>query len=334
MFGRAPDAQKIMLRRFILRRSYSHDPFRNLSLEESLFSLYDPPIEERAEERAEEEIEMKRGADVLFLYVNRAAVVIGRHQNPWQECNLSYLFERDIPLLRRYSGGGTVFHDLGNLLWSFIGPKRTFSQEENLQIIMEAAADYSGLPLSDFVLSPRGDIFCQDFKISGNALAFKGGKVMHHGTLLVNSDIGLLEKSLEGLAQQFNLRFTGPAVSSRPAAVRSLSSLAPHAGLPHSATMLSGFASSVENILQHKSAAVWAEGSQNEPLQHIYEQQRSIDWRLRSSPPCRMLLHNGRSLSVQGGRVSVDDGRDDGRSWDIATSRGLKDFKNYLRTDA
>lgn len=83
---------------------------------------------------------LRGGADLplLFLYVNRLCVVLGRFQNPWIECNLPYLVENDIWMVRRQSGGGCVFHDEGNLNFSFITPDPMIDRKKHALLLQEA----------------------------------------------------------------------------------------------------------------------------------------------------------------------------------------------------
>ena len=83
---------------------------------------------------------LRGGADLplAFFYVNRPCVVLGRFQNPWLECHLPYLVEKDIWLVRRQSGGGCVFHDEGNLNYSFIYPEAMIDRRRGVELIQKA----------------------------------------------------------------------------------------------------------------------------------------------------------------------------------------------------
>ncbi|WP_041401489.1 lipoate--protein ligase family protein [Salinispira pacifica] len=244
------------------------DPYTNLSLEEELFASCN----------------WQEGEEFFLLYVNEPAVVFGKHQNPWKECNVQLLGERGIPLLRRISGGGTVYHDQGNINWSFIGPKEGFSQEENLEIIRHIAARFSDLSEADFTIGERGDIFYRELKISGNALTFKGNTALHHGTLLINSDLDSLGSSLRGWEKRFAVRLDGPAVNSNPSAVTNLSA--------HSRERL-GFpefyAAAVDYLRETGALAgeAQAPGLSESVIRRITEH-RSADWTLRRTPDFRI----------------------------------------------
>ena len=143
---------------------------------------------------------LRGGTDLpaLFFYVNRPCVVLGRFQNPWIETNLSYLTQNDIWLVRRQSGGGCVFHDFGNLNFSFIVPDSMVDKNKHAKII-QSAFQKTGIELQ---ISPRNDLWLQDYdndwkKVSGSAYKQTREASFHHGTFLVNSDLDKLEESLK-----------------------------------------------------------------------------------------------------------------------------------------
>lgn len=138
---------------------------------------------------------LRGGADlpVLFFYVNRPCVVLGRFQNPWIETNLPYLVQNDIWPVRRQSGGGTVFHDEGNLNFSFIVPDPMINRRKHAELLQEAFRE-ADIPLE---ISPRHDLWLEGRKISGSAFKQTKDGSFHHGTFLVSSDLDKLEESLK-----------------------------------------------------------------------------------------------------------------------------------------
>jgi lipoate-protein ligase A len=125
---------------------------------------------------------------ILYLWVNDPCIVIGRFQNPFAECNLEAMEKDKVQLVRRQSGGGAVYHDAGNLCFTFIGRKDESSKEENFRIVLEAlqALGIEG------ELSGRNDIVIGNKKISGNAFQTTKNTFCHHGTLLVSSDLSVM----------------------------------------------------------------------------------------------------------------------------------------------
>lgn len=130
---------------------------------------------------------------LAFFYVNRPCVVLGRFQNPWLECNLPYLVENDIWLVRRQSGGGCVYHDEGNINFSFITPEPLLDRKKHAELLQKAFAS-ADIPLT---ISPRHDLWLQGRKISGSAFKQTKDGSFHHGTFLVSSDLSKLEESLK-----------------------------------------------------------------------------------------------------------------------------------------
>lgn len=130
---------------------------------------------------------------VLFFYVNRPSVVLGRFQNPWLETNLPYLVENDIWMVRRQSGGGCVFHDEGNLNFCFIIPEGMIDKKKHAEL-MQRAFEKADIKLE---ISPRHDLWLEGKKISGSAYKQTKDASFHHGTFLVSSDLAKLEESLK-----------------------------------------------------------------------------------------------------------------------------------------
>jgi len=129
---------------------------------------------------------------LLFFYINANAVIIGRSQNPWAECDLKRMEADGVQLVRRITGGGAVYHDRGNLNFSFIMGKDRYDQKKQLELILSAVRAL-GIPCE---FSGRNDLLANGRKFSGNAFCVRGGARQHHGTLLVSADLGKLQRYL------------------------------------------------------------------------------------------------------------------------------------------
>lgn len=155
------------------------DPFINLAIEDYL-------------------VRIGNGAhtDFLFLYINEPSVVVGKNQCLYKEVNFDFLRNDKIKICRRISGGGTVFHDLGNLNFSFV---TTFSEDKvnNYkhfnQPIVEALKQIG----INAYMDTRNNILCNGKKISGNAQFTNRKSIISHGTLLVNADLETLGPCLK-----------------------------------------------------------------------------------------------------------------------------------------
>lgn len=134
----------------------------------------------------------KKGDVILYFYVNKNAVIIGRNQNAWKECSIANMDADGVQLVRRHSGGGAVFHDNGNLNFSFITDEKHYDLNRQMRVILNAV---SKLDLKA-ELSGRNDITVDGKKFSGNAFSLAKGNRSHHGTILVNADLTKLSNYL------------------------------------------------------------------------------------------------------------------------------------------
>ena len=182
----------------IIIDSPSHDAYFNIALEEYL--LYQYPTE-----------------DIFLLYINAPSIIIGKFQNTLAEINLDYVKEKDIKVVRRMSGGGAVYHDLGNLNFSFhtLLGQNDFMDFSLFTEPVVKLLNGLGVPAK---LEGRNDLLVEGKKFSGNAKLARNGKMIQHGTILFNSDMSVL-----GDALKINpLKYVDKAIKSNRARVINL----------------------------------------------------------------------------------------------------------------
>ncbi len=144
---------------------------------------------------AEEYLFSKREEEWIFLYVNRSCVVIGYNQAVINEVNLTYCISEDIAIIRRMSGGGAVYHDLGNLNYCFISDKTDNPLSAGFLRPVVEVLQTMEIPVE---IGKRKDLWLPDgHKISGTASHVSKGRELHHGTLLYDIDLEKLQRALD-----------------------------------------------------------------------------------------------------------------------------------------
>ncbi len=139
---------------------------------------------------------------ILYMWQNDNTVVIGKNQNAYKECNLAAMEERQINLARRISGGGAVFHDKGNLNFTFIAHKRNYDTKRQFEIIIAALSRFG----INAEMRGRNDLLVDGRKISGSAFCRRGDRCLHHGTILMSSDLDILTEVLNVDKQKLILK--------------------------------------------------------------------------------------------------------------------------------
>lgn len=155
-------------------QSNQTNPYHNLALEQVLMN------------------QCPQDTLIFYLWQNAHTVVIGKHQSAYSEIFMEKALEDHVKIARRSSGGGTVYHDLGNLNFTFIAQDPIFNIEAQMNLIATALQSLN-IPA---LVNGRNDIEVLGSKVSGNAFAHQGATHLHHGTLLLNVDKSALGKYL------------------------------------------------------------------------------------------------------------------------------------------
>lgn len=180
----------------LIFESQSLDVYRNLAIEEYLMDR------------------VQDNGPILYLWRSESAVVMGKNQNPWRECRLDLMEKEGVPLARRISGGGTVYHDAGNLNYCVITGREEYCESDAYQLVFQALEQF-GIRAEK---TGKSNLSVNGLKFSGNAFAFRKGRVMHHGTLLVETDLERLGRYLGSMLDGIETH----AIASVPADVMNL----------------------------------------------------------------------------------------------------------------
>ncbi|GAB1415306.1 hypothetical protein MASR2M117_07120 [Paludibacter sp.] len=185
-----------------------HDPSYNLALEEILFS------------------DMQD--EFALFYVNSPSVIIGCNQILQNEVDEDLCRVNNIPVIRRISGGGAVYHDLGNLTYSFIRNKIDKAHNLNTEFLNSVVYALKSIGV-EAVIGKRKDLWLPDgFKISGTAAHLTAKRVLYHGTLLYNTDLSILNNSLSSPNKKTDVK----GIQSVPSPVKNIKSFLEENNLP------------------------------------------------------------------------------------------------------
>lgn len=232
----------------------STDPYVNLAVEQALLEGCPPDT------------------ITMLLWQNAHTVVIGKHQNAWKECNFSALEADGGSLARRITGGGAVYHDMGNLNFSFIAPQGLYDQQRQTGVVL-ACVQALGIPA---VFSGRNDLTADGAKFSGHAYLHGQHASLHHGTLLINVDMG----KLAGYLNPDPEKIKSHAVASVRARVVNLCSFVPSLDVAQlKDAMVAAFQS------EYGSAQMLASGDLDDArIQALAQRNASFEWRVGRSP--------------------------------------------------
>ncbi len=167
--------------RFIQRTET--DPYYNLAAEEYLLKTAE--------------------TDTFMIWRNEASVIVGKHQNTLKEINLSFVEEYKLPVIRRITGGGTVYHDPGNLNFSFIFTQRKENLIDFKEFTKPVISFLQSLGLNA-AFEGKNNITVDGLKVSGNSAHLYKNKVLYHGTLLFDASLELLEQTITGQENLFH----------------------------------------------------------------------------------------------------------------------------------
>jgi lipoate-protein ligase A len=255
----------------LIVQSNSKDIYRNLAIEEYLM--------EHATELG----------PVLFLWQSDCAVVLGKNQNPWRECRLDLMREESVPLARRISGGGTVYHDAGNLNYCVIVERTGYREEQAYELI------FRSLDTFDIQVEKTGksNLCANGLKFSGNAFCFRKGRALHHGTLLLHTDLDRLNRYLGSMFDSIETH----AIRSVPAEVGNLNLTVEDV----STRLLHSF----EHFYEQDRLVHWTEMDLDQAaLSVLEEKHRSFAWQFGATP--RFTINwEGQQIEVEKGRVKT-----------------------------
>lgn len=225
------------------------NPHRNLAMEEYLFSRC-------GEDEA-----------ILYLWQNENTIVIGKNQNAWKECQISRIEEDGAVIARRISGGGAVFHDLGNLNFTFLVSKENYDLKKQLEVILKAVQKL-GIHAE---ASGRNDILVDGQKFSGNAFHEHKGRCYHHGTIMVDVKLGELNKYLNVSKKKLESK----GINSVRSRVTNLIDYNSELTIDQ---LKKALKETFEEVYGHKSRIIKEEELDQEAVQELYEKYASWDW--------------------------------------------------------
>ena len=287
---------RVLLKSIFLCQTSCLDPYENLALEQVLLE-YCP-----------------EDSCILYLWQNQNTVVIGRNQNPWRECRLELLQQEQGTLARRLSGGGAVFHDVGNLNFTFLTTASSYDLSKQMSVI-EHACRSLGIAAE---LSGRNDILAEGRKFSGNAFYQSQGKAYHHGTLLVDADFDKLQRYLSPSKAKMQAK----GVSSVQSRVINLRQLVPSLNCQ---TMGQAMADAFSQVYDLKPVVLEPARFAGEKLDSLRHKNASWDWLYGTTLPfsiaCEQRFDWGElqlQLAVQSGVIQAVKAYTDAMDWQIA----------------
>lgn len=241
---------------------------------------------------------LESNAVILYFYINCNAVIIGRNQNPWSECNLEALERDGVQLVRRITGGGAVYHDLGNLNFSFITSEEHYDELAQNKIII-SALEKIGVHAEK---NGRNDITICGKKFSGNAFGVKDGNRQRHGTLLVSSKLDKMGDYLNVPTQKLKAK----GISSVRSRVCNLSEFVPELTVMSLAQLIKNAYGDYYNVLPEEYIF---SPEANEKIDELYKKHSSFEWIMGEAPHFDYSFEERFSFGMAQFCVSVRNGR-------------------------
>ncbi len=258
----------------LIVESQSLNVYRNLAIEEYLMD------------------QVLDHGPVLFLWRSDCAVVMGKNQNPWRECRLDLMRAEGIPLARRISGGGTVYHDTGNLNYCVIVDRTQYREAQAYEMVL-SALEACGIYAEK---TGKSNLSVNGLKFSGNAFSFRKGRALHHGTLLLNTDLERLNRYLGSTIDGIETH----AISSVPAKVENLNL--------ETRDVSGALSESFQSLYDGGHVSMWTESELDEGLLLPFlDRQASTDWTLGATPKF-VVKKNGMQMEVAKGIVVQAEG--------------------------
>lgn len=242
------------------------DPWWNLAVEEFLLTRVKP------------------GQSILYLWQNQNTVVIGRNQNPWRECRSELLESEGGKVARRLSGGGAVFHDLGNLNFTFLAGRDVYSLDRQMETILRAVNSLG----INAVKSGRNDLTADGRKFSGNAFCIRGNSAYHHGTILVSADF----EKMAGYLQVSEDKMRSKGIKSVQSRVVNLSEFIPGLTTDEMAQALEASYRSIYGCTAETEHVIGDAKQDREAIEELYAKYSSWEWRYGETTDFDVELEN------------------------------------------
>ena len=264
---------------------------------------------------SEEYILKHSGKDVLMIWQNRPSIIIGKHQNIFKEVNFPYALRNNILVIRRISGGGTVFHDLGNINYTLITTSKNSSQLVDFVKFTQPVIEFLKTLGIKTEFEGKNNLTVDKLKISGNSAHVFKNKTLYHGTLLFNTNLDSLEKSITLSTPDIEDK----AINSIRKEVVNISKYLPGNG---TSEFLQKFKDFMLNFYNIKEISTLSENSKNEILKLVNDKYKTDDWTFGYSPSYIFKNKTGDlqiSLTVEKGKIKK-----------LETGDKLKGLENLL----